>query len=141
MTGPATSELTAQVDPGETEVRVSDKEREHAAGLLTEAAAEGRLDVDELEGRLEGAYRARTRADLAALMRDLPLGRPVRAPVGFRSPRQDLRAQATAFALVSLLLVAVWAASGAGYFWPIWPVLGWGIGIGKLYTRARRARS
>ena len=23
----------------------------------------------------------------------------------------------------------IWAASGAGYFWPIWVILGWGIGI------------
>ena len=32
--------------------------------------------------------------------------------------------------LVTALLLAAWAAAGAGYFWPIWPMLGWGIGIG-----------
>jgi hypothetical protein len=24
------------------------------------------------------------------------------------------------------LLIAIWALSGAGYFWPVWPLVGWG---------------
>jgi class 3 adenylate cyclase len=35
----------------------------------------------------------------------------------------------TVYVLVNVLLIAIWAASGAGYFWPIWPILGWGIGV------------
>jgi eukaryotic-like serine/threonine-protein kinase len=35
----------------------------------------------------------------------------------------------TVYLLVNVLLIGVWAASGAGYFWPIWPILGWGIGV------------
>lgn len=30
---------------------------------------------------------------------------------------------------VNALLVVIWAATGTGYFWAIWPILGWGIGI------------
>ena len=30
---------------------------------------------------------------------------------------------------VMLLLVVIWALTGADYFWPIWPMLGWGVGI------------
>ena len=30
---------------------------------------------------------------------------------------------------VNALLVAIWAFTGAAYFWPIWPILGWGIGV------------
>jgi hypothetical protein len=30
---------------------------------------------------------------------------------------------------VNLLLIAIWASTARGYFWPIWPILGWGIGI------------
>ena len=30
---------------------------------------------------------------------------------------------------VNALLVVIWALTGAEYFWPIWPILGWGIGI------------
>jgi hypothetical protein len=34
-----------------------------------------------------------------------------------------------AYVLVNGLLVAIWASTGAGFFWPIFPLLGWGIGI------------
>ena len=30
---------------------------------------------------------------------------------------------------VNALLVAIWAMSSPGYFWPAWPMLGWGIGL------------
>jgi hypothetical protein len=31
---------------------------------------------------------------------------------------------------VNALLVIVWATTdGGGYFWPVWPMAGWGIGI------------
>lgn len=33
------------------------------------------------------------------------------------------------YTLVNLLLVGIWAGSGAGYFWPVWPMLGWGFGV------------
>ncbi len=36
----------------------------------------------------------------------------------------------TVYLLVNVFLVGIWAASGGGYFWPIWPILGWGVGIG-----------
>jgi hypothetical protein len=29
--------------------------------------------------------------------------------------------------LVTAVLLAVWAAAGAGYFWPVWPMLGMSI--------------
>src|SRR5687768_13325219 len=54
------------------DVRASDAEREGVVARLREHAAAGRLDVDELEGRVGAAYGARTRGDLAALVADLP---------------------------------------------------------------------
>jgi uncharacterized membrane protein len=33
------------------------------------------------------------------------------------------------YVAVNLLLVGIWATTGAGYFWPIWPMLGWGVAI------------
>ena len=30
---------------------------------------------------------------------------------------------------VNALLVLIWALTSAGYFWPVWPILGWGIGV------------
>jgi hypothetical protein len=33
------------------------------------------------------------------------------------------------YLVVNALLVAVWAVTWTGYFWPVWPMLGWGIGV------------
>jgi len=30
---------------------------------------------------------------------------------------------------VNAFLVVIWAFTSRGYFWPIWPMLGWGIGV------------
>jgi adenylate cyclase len=53
-------------------VLVSDESREGAARRLARAYAKGRIDGGELEQRMEGAWSARTRADLDALTYDLP---------------------------------------------------------------------
>jgi len=54
------------------QLRVSDRERDAVGERLREAAAEGRLQLDELDERLDAAYRARTYADLVPLTSDLP---------------------------------------------------------------------
>jgi class 3 adenylate cyclase len=54
----------------------------------------------------------------------------------------------TLYVLINVLLIGIWAASGGGYFWPVWPILGWGIGvvghgaplIARAGSRAPRAR-
>lgn len=64
-------------------MRASDAERERIAEALREAVAEGRLDMEEFEERLDAAYRARTHADLEPLVRDLPgAGRESPVPGG-----------------------------------------------------------
>jgi len=40
---------------------------------------------------------------------------------------------AMAYVAVNLLLIAIWAITSRGYFWPIWPILGWGLGLGMNY--------
>jgi uncharacterized membrane protein len=35
----------------------------------------------------------------------------------------------TAYVLVNLMLVAIWYFTGAHYFWPMWVMLFWGIGV------------
>jgi hypothetical protein len=57
-------------DPAQ--LRISDAERHQVAELLREAAGEGRLDLDELDQRLEATYAARTYADLVPITLDLP---------------------------------------------------------------------
>ena len=68
-----------------TRLRISDSERHQVAELLREAAGEGRLDLDELDQRLEATYAARTYADLVPITLDLP-GHPHQPPVPARSP-------------------------------------------------------
>ena len=54
-------------------IRVGDAEREVTASQLREHYADGRLTLDELNERLDQAFAAKTRADLNAVMRDLPV--------------------------------------------------------------------
>ena len=55
-----------------SQLRISDAERHQVAEILREAAGEGRLDLDELDTRLEATYAARTYADLVPITVDLP---------------------------------------------------------------------
>lgn len=52
--------------------RAGDAERVQVAQMLTDAAAQGRLSMDEYEDRLAKAYAATTHGDLARLSADLP---------------------------------------------------------------------
>lgn len=62
-----------QPDPDtELAIRASDAERDAATQHLQQAFAEGRLDDAEFDQRMRAALIARTRADLAALLTDLP---------------------------------------------------------------------
>ena len=99
-------------------MRASEAEREAAVEDLRRHASVGRLDVDELEQRVEAAFAARTLDDLAVLTRDLP------TPAA-----SDFGEHLTVFLAVNALLVAIWALTGAGYFWPVWPFVGWGIAV------------
>jgi uncharacterized protein DUF1707 len=53
-------------------IRASDSERDAAATRLQAAFAEGRIDDIEFDHRMRAALTARTRADLAQLLTDLP---------------------------------------------------------------------
>lgn len=99
-------------------MRASEAEREAAVRELRRHAAAGRLDVAELEERVGSALTARTRDELAGLRSDLP------GPY-----RSDFPEHLRAFVAVNALLVAIWALAGFGYFWPVWPFMGWGVGV------------
>jgi hypothetical protein len=61
-------------------LRVSDADRHKVAEILRQAAGEGRLDLDELDERLESAYSAKTYADLVPITADLPVRGSERLP-------------------------------------------------------------
>ena len=74
-------------DPGQ--LRVSDADRHAVAEVLRKAAGEGRIDLEELDERLEATYGAKTYADLVPLTADLPVAgapRAVPSPAASRLP-------------------------------------------------------
>ena len=58
--------------PDPTRLRISDDERHKVAEILRVAAGEGRIDLEELDERLEATYAAKTYADLVPITLDLP---------------------------------------------------------------------
>jgi hypothetical protein len=136
-------------------VRAGDDDRQRVMELLQAHYVAGRLSSGELEERVERALAARTLADLDGLLADLPRPQPA---AGERSARghaatqlgrgchggdTSFRAHATSYLLVMALLVTIWLlTSPGGYFWPVWPMLGWGVGLAShgLAARGRDAR-
>ena len=43
--------------------------------------------------------------------------------------KRDFRTHIVIYVAVNAFLVAIWAVTGAGFFWPVFPILGWGIGV------------
>lgn len=44
--------------------------------------------------------------------------------------RVEFKQHLATYFIVNAVLVAIWAATSFGsYFWPFWPILGWGIGL------------
>ncbi|MGW0902677.1 DUF1707 SHOCT-like domain-containing protein [Streptomyces sp. NPDC002853] len=54
------------------DLRAADADRERVAERLRDAVAEGRLDMEEFEERLDATYKARTYGELEPITRDLP---------------------------------------------------------------------
>jgi fatty acid desaturase len=43
--------------------------------------------------------------------------------------KNDFKMHLLVYMLVNAMLVVIWATTGAGYFWPIWVIGFWGIGV------------
>jgi signal transduction histidine kinase len=103
-------------------------------------AVGGTLQVDSppgagttLTARLPLAAPAPSEAETESL--DAP---PTASP---ERRRRFVMDHAAVFAVVNGLLVAIWAVTGAGYFWPIWPLLGWGAVLALHWVLALRPLS
>ena len=141
---PTTPTLTAR-RPDE---RAGNADRERTADLLGVATGRGHLSVDELDQRLAAVWTATSAGELAALEADLP--EAVRQEHARRSAAVQARAAARAglsghlrsYLAVMVLLVGIWLAvglAGGGWYpWPVWPALGWGLGVAG-HVRAARA--
>jgi hypothetical protein len=44
--------------------------------------------------------------------------------------RRDFKGHLLVYVLVNTFIVVIWAVTGAhGFFWPVFPIVGWGIGV------------
>ncbi|MCP9271976.1 DUF1707 domain-containing protein [Mycolicibacterium arenosum] len=121
-----------------TPVRAGDRERETAAGQLGLALAQGYLDMPEYERRVGSAFAAQTSGELRELVADLPLALlhrndPRRREAQRAAARLSVRLHLAGYLLMVVIVLTVWTAvavsGGPTYFWPIWPILGAGIGL------------
>jgi hypothetical protein len=58
-----------------------------------------------------------------------PLNDQRQAAIQRLNAKREFRQHLGVYVLVNAMLIIIWAATGAGYFWPIWPIGGWGIGL------------
>ncbi|MDA2808950.1 DUF1707 domain-containing protein [Nocardiopsis suaedae] len=139
-------------------LRVGDGERERTAAVVSDAAAAGYIGIDELDGRLDDVWAARTAGELDAVVADLPVdrldtgpaarsaARPTARPERGRPGTTGFRVHLSAYIGVMTLLVGIWlvvgVTTGAWYPWVVWPALGWGIGVmvDGICTHARVRR-
>lgn len=160
MRGPVAVSLDDQPD-----VRVSDAERQLVVDRLREETAAGRLTLDEFDERVSEAYASRTRAELTRALRELPgddsvLPAPASKPLpalpslaleadlppaleakARRRYRQRQRDSIIGFAMTNGIVIAIWAMTGGGYFWPAWVLLGTGCGfVNRLFTGPDKER-
>lgn len=119
-------------------VRAGDPDREKTADLLGQALAQGYLEMPEYEARLQDAFAATTRPQLHELTADLPVERlkrddPRRWEARRRAARRSVRFHLAGYLAMVVIVLTVWLAvgltAGAWYFWPIWPILGAGLGL------------
>lgn len=112
--------------------RVTDQERQRAVEQLRLHVGAGRLTLDEFGERVDEALGARTGAELRVALRELPRMRTA------AERRRQQRAVVTPYLVVSALLVFIWAASGFGFPWPVFPLVGWGLPVLGEWSRLRR---
>lgn len=124
----------------EAGLRAGDADRDQVAAVLSEALAAGYLSMEEFDTRTDQVLTARTIGELEALQQDLPIARPAHEAPSSQptagaddDARRGLRAHLASYVGTMALLLGIWLvagiAAGAWYFWPIWPMLGWGIGV------------
>ncbi|GAB2547535.1 DUF1707 domain-containing protein [Nocardia heshunensis] len=112
-------------------MRASDADREQIVNKLRLAMDEGRLTLHEFDSRLQQVYSARTYGELAPVLSDLPAqrgtGKAAKAEQG--SVPVWVKIMWTPWVFVNLLVLVIWLATGAGYFWPIWVEAPWGLAL------------
>ena len=125
-------------DPREQQyqhLRASDADRANAASMLADAYAEGRLDNDEYNQRLDQVMASKSLGELVPVLADVT---PVPRPPGAAHHQQPVRHQAGQGFIgpfprwwlgLALLFNVIWlmtvlTSGHLIYYWPMWPMLG-----------------
>jgi hypothetical protein len=124
--------------PHPAAVRAGDDDRQGTASLLGLALTQGYLEMAEYDQRLTAAFTAQTAGELRALTADLPVATlrrndPRRRAALQRAARRSVHWHLAGYLSMVAIVLTVWLAvglaAGSWYFWPIWPILGAGIGL------------
>jgi hypothetical protein len=122
----------SQIFGPDPDLRAADTDREATAERLRASHAEGRLDTEELQQRLERCYAAKTLGDLKELVSDLPgerTGRESSAQPPFRHWRWRLAPFAPVLLTVLLICALTGHHHGAWLFIPlaflVWRLCWW----------------
>lgn len=125
-------------DPATSALRAGDRDREATAALLGQAFAQGYLHMAEYEHRVKAVFDAYSTPDLRQLTADLPLAElrrtdPRRLAARRAAARRGVQIHFAAYLAMVVIVLTVWLVvgltAGAWYFWPVWPILGAGIGV------------
>jgi hypothetical protein len=128
-------------------IRVSDLDRKVTEARLRVAHSDGSLTLDELDERLGELWRTKTKRDLVALVRDLPMPprpAPPPAPPKPNHARTVMKVLTTIWLSVSAVNLIIWLMVSLigfeiAYPWFLWPFLPpgavlavlWGLGVGR----------
>jgi uncharacterized protein DUF1707 len=119
-------------DPQYERLRASDADRGNAAAMLGDAYAEGRLDNDEYNQRLDQAMNAKSLGELVPVLADIT---PVAAPpaAAHSAPQRGRPGFVGQFPRwwlgLAVMFNVIWlmtclTAGRLIYYWPMWPMLG-----------------
>jgi hypothetical protein len=75
----------------------------------TAGTSDKEIDVNDSQGSTDGGLRDQA---VAAVKR-----------------KHAFKQMLASYVIVNAFLIVIWAVSGAGYFWPVWVLGGWGLGV------------
>jgi hypothetical protein len=133
--------------PEAAPMRASDRDRDVVQGVLAEGFADGRLSREEYDERSVATSQAKTLGELPSIIADLvPVSGAHSSDDLAHATSEELDAQAlrrwqharreavNGFVLISLICWAIWAISGFGFPWPLFPTLFVGLRVPQVLT-------
>jgi hypothetical protein len=138
-------EMPPRLPVAVAQIRAADTDRLRTADLLERATSEGRLTLSEFEERVSAIYTAKTHAELADIVSDLPATGDSRGEEADRSLADAYRRSADRLWSSLTMLWVVWAAAvalnvtvwamltialgGGVHPWPVWVAVPPGVAL------------